>query len=85
MARIYDLSFDPYHGTEMRWGAYPSSRGELASCANCDADHIERFDAERRNRNVIDRTPVDRTGPDYGPDAPEDIDVPGLLHRLGFH
>ena len=28
-ARIYDLSFDPYHATEMRWGAYPRARAEL--------------------------------------------------------
>jgi hypothetical protein len=83
--RIYDLSFDPYHSAEMRWGAYPKVQGELASCTNCDAAHTQRFDAERRMRNVIDRTPVDKTGPDYGPDVPEDIDIPGLLHRLGFN
>ncbi len=79
MTRIYDLSFDPYHGTELRWGAHPRAPAEAATCASCDDAHMARFDAERRNRNVIDRTPVDVTGPDYGPDVPEDIDVGALL------
>ena len=74
---------DPYHGAELRWGAYPSVRSEAATCTNCDADHLARFDAERRNRNVIDRQQVDQTGPDYGPDVPEDIDVAKLLKQLG--
>jgi hypothetical protein len=79
--RIYDLSFDPYHCPEMRWGAHPKAPDEAASCSNADADHLARFDAERRNRNVIDRDPTAATGPDYGPDVPEDIDVAGLLQR----
>ncbi|HEY8075712.1 MAG TPA: hypothetical protein VIF62_16415, partial [Labilithrix sp.] len=79
MTRIYDLSFDPYHAPELRWGAHPRAGDEEATCTNCDAEHIARFDAERRNRNVIDRTTVDVTGPDYGPDVPEDIDVGALL------
>jgi len=83
-ARIYDLSFDPYHCPEMRWGAHPRAGTELATCTNDDAAHLARFDAERRNRNVIDREPVASTGPDYGPDAPEDIDVPAALTRLGW-
>jgi hypothetical protein len=85
VARIYDLSFDPYHCPEMRWGAYKSAHAELASCTTADADHFARWDAERRNRNVIDREPgVTATGPDFGPDTAEDINVPALLKRLGY-
>jgi hypothetical protein len=87
VARIYDLSFDPYHCPEMRWGAYPApaTRAELATCSNADAEHLARWEAERRNRNVIDRPAgVTETGPDFGPDTPEDIDVPGLFRRLGL-
>jgi hypothetical protein len=87
IARIYDLSFDPYHCPEMRWGAYPSpaARSELATCANADDEHLARWHAERRNRNVIDRpSGIVETGPDFGPDTPEDIDVPALFRRLGL-
>lgn len=83
MDRIYELSFDPYHCPEMRWGAYPSNASELATCPTNDAAHRARFDAERQNRNVIDRPAViTSTGPDFGPDEAEDIDIPRLLRSL---
>lgn len=81
-ARIYALSFDPYHCPEMRWGAVGDG-AEAATCTNADADHVARYEAERRNRNVIDRTTTTVTGPDYGPDQPEDIDVARLLSASG--
>ena len=81
-ARIYDLSFDPYHCVEMRWGAVGAT-AEAATCPTRDAEHLARYDDERRNRNVIDRSPVGTTGPDYGPDQPEDIDVRKLLAESG--
>jgi len=82
-ARIYDLSFDPYHCVEMRWGAHPSDSEEMRTCTNATPAHFARFDEERRNRNVIDRENVPVTGPDYGPDVPADIDVKSLLQRNG--
>ena len=83
-ARIYDLSFDPYHCAEMRWGASSNHAQEMASCASGDAAHLQRFSDERRMRNVIDRPPPGTPTPlDSGPDAPEDVDVPALLARLG--
>ncbi len=84
MARIYDLSFDPYHCPEMRWGAYSGVPAEMQTCSNDDATHLARFDVQRRNRNVIDRQTTATTGPDYGPNVPEDIDVVKLLAALGF-
>jgi hypothetical protein len=84
VARIYDLSFDPYHCPEMRWGAYPRAAAESATCTSADADHLARWTAERRMRNVIDREPgVTATGSDFGPDVPEDIDVVKLFASKG--
>jgi hypothetical protein len=82
--RIYQLSFDPYHCAEMRWGAHPGSADEDASCSTLDADHTKRFDDERRMRNAIDRPPAGTPTPlgSWGPDTPEDIDVGALLGRL---
>src|SRR5262249_33907819 len=64
-ARIYDLSFDPYHCVEMRWGA---DGAEKRSCTTLDADHTKRFDDERRMRNAIDRPPAGTPTPlgDWG-------------------
>ncbi len=83
-ARIFDLSFDPYHCAEMRWGATSRQAQELATCSARDPAHVQRFDDERRLRNAIDRPPPGSPTPfDWGPDVPEDVDVPALLERLG--
>ena len=81
--RIFDLSFDPYHCAEMRWGATARQAQELASCNAQDAARVQRFTDERRMRNAIDRpAPGTPTPFDWGPDAAEDVDVPALLRRL---
>ena len=81
--RLFDLSFDPYHCVEMRWGAYADHGTEMAACANQDADHLQRFKDERRMRNAIDRPPAGTDTPfTWGPDSPEDVNVPALLRRL---
>ncbi|WP_370337970.1 hypothetical protein [Parvularcula marina] len=50
--RIFDLSFDPYHCPERRWGA----KGiELATCQE-DADKQKWYEAQRYLRNDPDRT-----------------------------
>ena len=53
-ARLFDLSFDPYHCPEMRWGAHPTQAAEMATCRTSTA-HMKRFDDERTQRNAIDR------------------------------
>ncbi|MCE9579609.1 MAG: hypothetical protein K8W52_41195 [Deltaproteobacteria bacterium] len=61
--RLFELSFDPYHCPELRWGA-PAGSAELASCPD-DADKRAWYAREQRLRNQIDRdygapTPLDR-------------------------
>jgi hypothetical protein len=81
--RLFQLSFDPYHCAEMRWGAYPQHASEAASCNTTDADHVQRFTDETRMRNAIDRPPAGTDTPfTWGPETPEDVNVPALLERL---
>src|SRR5262249_8514725 len=56
-ARLFQLSFDPYHCTEMRWGAFPNAPGEQSSCNTQSEAHIKRFNDEKSMRNLIDRLP----------------------------
>jgi len=84
--RLFQLSFDPYHCVERRWGA--STPGELATCG--DGPHKTTwYEAEQRLRNQPDRTydiemgfslgQLNRAVPGSGIDEPPDIDVLGLL------
>jgi len=50
--RLFNLSFDPYHCVELRWGA--SSASELASCAD-DSTKRAWYAQERWLRNQIER------------------------------
>jgi hypothetical protein len=50
--RLFSLSFDPYHCSELRWGA---SGAELASCRD-DNDKMDWYDAEQGLRNQTERT-----------------------------
>lgn len=76
--RIFDMSFDPYHCPEMRWGAHPGYAQEMASCRT-DAAHMKRFDDERTQRNAVDREYGAPTPFGWGPAAPEDVNVTKLL------
>ena len=74
-ARLFDLSFDPYHSIEFRWGA----RGdELASAG--DGETKRRFyDNERRLRNQLERAYNQATPLNMGPESPVDVDIRGWL------
>ncbi len=76
--RLFDLSFDPYHCPELRWGAAGS---ELASCPD-DAAKLSWYDAEARLRNVVDRGDWATTPLDIGPEEPPDVRVGDLLDSL---
>lgn len=89
-ARMFDLSFDPYHCIERRWGA--SRPDELSSCRD-DASKADWYAAQKYLRNQIDRTydvRMDFTldelksgpGPGKGVLQPPDIDVRGYLKRF---
>jgi hypothetical protein len=82
-SRLFDLSFDPYHCTEMRWGAFPDHVAEYATCNTQSDAHVKRFKDEKSLRNIIDRPPQGTPTPlGMGPAEHEDVDVVALLHRL---
>lgn len=70
--RLFDLSFDPYHCPELRWGAREGS-AERASCPD-DATKLSWYRAERRLRNRVERVYGVPTPTRDGPDAPPAID-----------
>ena len=86
-ARLFAMSFDPYHCIERRWGA--TSGAELATCQE---DGLKRawYEAESRLRNQTERTYDARMDfdlgdlrgrvPGIGQDAPPAIDVLSLLN-----
>lgn len=74
-ARLFDLSFDPYHSIEFRWGA----RGEELASAG-DGETKRRFyDNERRLRNQLERVYNQATPLNMGPETPVDVDIRGWL------
>ncbi len=73
-ARIYDLSFDPYHCSELRWGAKPGV-GEYNEQACNVGIKLEMYKKERTLRNVLDRVPGANTPIGSGPSQPEEIDT----------
>lgn len=94
MDRLFDLSFDPYHCPERRWGA----RGvELESCTD-DADKDRWYNAQRFLRNQAQRTydvrmdfTVDQLKPPMsappehgglGVEAPADADIRAYILSL---
>ena len=83
--RLFELSFDPYHCAELRWGA----RGaELATCPDGDAKRAW-YAAEQRLRNQTERSydtrmgftlsDLDRGVAGSGIDAPPDTDALSML------
>lgn len=87
-ARIFALSFDPYHCAELRWGA--SSAAELATCGD-DATKKQWYQGEQWLRNQIERrydvrmdfSLGDLTGPKPGAGVatPPDTDIIGFLSK----
>lgn len=85
-ARLFKLSFDPYHCIERRWGA--TNPAELATCKD-GATKRKWYAAEQRLRNQIDRkydlrmdfdlAGLRKAKPGSGVDAPPNIDVTDLL------
>lgn len=87
--RLFNMSFDPYHCVEKRWGARIPE--ELAACpddANKNAWYESqrwlRYQSERRYDARMDYSLADLTGPmpGAGVDVPPDIDIVGYLKAL---
>jgi hypothetical protein len=89
-ARLFAMSFDPYHCPERRWGA--TSADELATCPDGPGKQAW-YAAEQRLRNQIERTydarmdfsltDLIRRAPGSGVDTPPDVFVLAVLdaHR----
>lgn len=86
MTRLWDLSFDPYHCPEMRWGANPAGAGRAAhqEYATCPADVVKEqyFWLEERLRNATEKSTAAMTSPDSGPATHEVVDIPALFAEL---
>ena len=78
--RLFDLSFDPYHCPELRWGALQDS-SEFESCRD-DQIKIDWYNLESRLRNIIDRDLTKPTTLDTGPELPEEVRVSWLLKSI---
>jgi hypothetical protein len=83
--RLWDLSFDPYHCAEARWGARGS---EMASCQDGSTKRAW-YQAEQRLRNQMERTydsrmdfsldELQRGVSGSGVDSPAAVDLRSLL------
>lgn len=84
--RLFDMSFDPYHCPERRWGAREAA--ELSSCTD-GALKTAWYEAEKYLRNQIDRTyevrmdfglsELKEPGPGKGVATPPDTDARAYL------
>lgn len=75
-SRLFDLSFDPYHSIEYRWGA----KGQELASAN-DGETKRKFYAmERTLRNQLERVYGCPTPLSMGPEYPVSVDVRGWLY-----
>lgn len=83
--RLFNLSFDPYHCVELRWGA--TSAQELAGCPD-DANKVAWFKAEASLRNAIDRNYDVKMNKNLaelptaglGAQTPADVNIKGYLN-----
>ncbi len=81
--RLYDLSFDPYHCPELRWGApmYGADGKPTPEFASCPDDRrkVYWYKKEARLRNRHTRLLRKATMAHRGPEVGESVDVLGLL------
>jgi hypothetical protein len=84
--RLFDLSFDPYHCVELRWGA--KSPQELASCSDNEnklswfrQERWLRYQYERRYDARMDYSLAELNGPKPGAGIaqPPNVDIVGYL------
>lgn len=73
--RLFDLSFDPYHSIELRWGA----KGEELASAPDDETKRRFYSLERRLRNQAERLYNTATPHSLGPENPPDVDIRAWL------
>ena len=74
--RLFDLSFDPYHSIEYRWGA----RGQELATANDGQTKVKFYNLEKRLRNQLERLYGCNTPLSMGPEQPVSVDIRGWLN-----
>ncbi len=74
-SRLFDLSFDPYHSVEYRWGA----RGEELAGAGSGETKRRIYAQEQRLRNQLERVYNQATPLSMGPEKPVDVDTRSWL------
>ena len=74
--RLFDLSFDPYHSIEYRWGA----RGQELATANDGQTKVKFYNLEKRLRNQLERLYGCNTPLSMGPEQPVSVDIRGWLY-----
>lgn len=85
--RVYDMSFDPYHCVELRWGAKGSEAATCRSDANkkawYEAERWMRLQHERNTDAFMGFSLYELTGPKPGAgvEAGQDLDVIAFLAR----
>ncbi len=85
--RVFNMSFDPYHCPELRWGA--TTPEELKSCQD-SANKKEWYKAQSRLRNAherdyevaMDKTLEELKTSNLGSDKAANIDIKGYLESL---
>lgn len=75
--RLFDMSFDPYHSIEYRWGA----RGAELSTATDGETKKNFYLQERRLRNQLERVYGCHTPITMGPDQHVSVDIRGWLYN----
>lgn len=73
--RLFDLSFDPYHSIEYRWGA---KGAELATASDGETKR-QLYTQEKRLRNQLERVYDQATPLNMGPESPVEVDVKSWL------
>lgn len=84
--RLYDISFDPYHCPEMRWGAKPQRGSNLATVdfGTCvrDSTKEEWYWKESRLRLVTQRIFSKETPYTLDSGNPSELNTPSLLSEI---
>lgn len=75
-SRLFDLSFDPYHSIEYRWGA----KGAELATANDGETKKKFYILEKRLRNQLERVYGCNTPLTMGPEQPVSVDIRGWLY-----
>lgn len=76
--RLFDMSFDPYHSAELRWGA----KGAELATAKDDELKVRFYNLESKLRNNLERVYGMATPLSFGPEKPTEINIKRWLESF---